>query len=49
MANDLAYESKFQWLARFGFVTRGLLYIVTAILVIAAGRTEDLTGAMEYL
>jgi hypothetical protein len=49
MADDLASESKFQWLARFGFVTRGLLYIVIAWLVIATGRTEDLTGTMEYL
>ena len=49
MPDDLASESKFQWLARFGFVTRGLLYIVIAWLVIATGRTEDLTGVMEYL
>src|SRR6478672_10500661 len=49
MPDDLQSESKFQWLARFGFVTRGLLYIVIAMLVIATGRTEDLTGAMEYL
>ena len=49
MPDDLAHESKFQWLARFGFVTRGLLYIVIAWLVIATGRTEDLTGVMEYL
>jgi hypothetical protein len=49
VTKDLASESKFQWLARFGFVTRGLLYIVIAWLVIATGRTEDLTGAMEYL
>ena len=48
-ADDLAGESRFQWLARFGFVTRGLLYIVIALLVIGTGRTEDLTGAMEYL
>lgn len=49
MPDDLANESKFQWLARFGFVTRGLLYVVIAWLVIATGRTEDLTGAMEYV
>ena len=49
MVDDLASESKFQWLARLGFVTRGLLYIVIAWLVIATGRTEDLTGVMEYL
>jgi hypothetical protein len=46
---DLARESKFQWLARFGFLVRGLLYIVIALLVIGTGRTEDLTGAMEYV
>jgi sulfite exporter TauE/SafE len=49
VAQDLRFQSKFQWLARFGFVTRGLLYIVIALLVIQTGRTEDLTGAMEYL
>ena len=49
MIEDLRTESKFQWLARFGFVTRGLLYIVIAGLVVRTGRTEDLTGAMEYL
>lgn len=49
MSDDLARESKFQWLARFGFVVRGLLYMVIAWLVIATGRTEDLTGVMEYL
>lgn len=42
-------EGRFQWLARFGFVVRGLLYIVIALLVIATGRTEDLTGTIEYL
>lgn len=49
MRAEPKHESKFQWLARLGFVTRGLLYITIAVLVIAAGRTEDLTGAMEYL
>jgi hypothetical protein len=49
VAGDLAREGKFQWWTRFGFVTRGLLYVVIAWLVIATGRTEDLTGAMEYL
>jgi hypothetical protein len=46
--DDLAGQSKFQWLARLGFVVRGLLYIVIALLVIATGRTEDLTGAIAY-
>ena len=49
MPDDLARESKFVWWARFGFITRGLLYIVIAWLVIGTGRTEDLTGAMEYV
>jgi hypothetical protein len=49
VGTELKQQSKFQWLARFGFVVRGLLYIVIALLVIGTGRTEDLTGAMEYL
>lgn len=49
MGADVANESLFQWLARFGFVTRGLLYIMIAWLVVATGRTEDLTGAMQYV
>lgn len=49
MRAEPAQEGKFQWLARLGFVARGLLYIVIAMLVLQTGRTEDLTGAMEYL
>jgi len=49
LPDEIAVEGKFQWLARLGFVARGLLYIVIALLVIVTGRTEDLTGAMEYL
>ena len=47
--DDLARESKFKSLTRVGFLARGLLYIVIAFLVIGTGRTEDLTGALEYL
>ena len=47
--DDLARESKFLTLTRIGFVARGLLYIVIGLLVIGTGRTEDLTGALEYL
>ena len=36
-------------LTRVGFATRGLLYIVIAVLVIRTGRTEDASGALEYL
>ena len=46
---DLARESPFQLLTRLGFVARGILYIVVGFLAIDAGRTEDLTGALEYL
>ena len=49
LAGDLAYEGKFQWLTRLGFAARGLLYILIAILVVRTGRTEDLTGALEYV
>lgn len=46
---DLAGEGKFQHWTRVGFVARGLLYIIIALLVLGTGRTEDLTGALEYL
>jgi hypothetical protein len=49
MRAELAEEGKFQWLARLGFVTRGLLYILIAFLVLRSGRTEDVTGAIEYV
>jgi hypothetical protein len=49
MPADLAGESKFQRWTRVGFVARGLLYIVIGVLVLGTGRTEDLTGALEYL
>ncbi|HEU4705190.1 MAG TPA: DUF1206 domain-containing protein [Sphingomicrobium sp.] len=47
--DDLAGESKFQHWTRVGFAARGLLYTVIALLVLGTGRTEDLTGALEYL
>ena len=49
MPDDLASESKFQNLTRVGFLARGILYILIAWLVIDTGRTEDLTGALEYV
>jgi hypothetical protein len=49
IAGDVAYEGKFQWLTRLGFAARGLLYILIAVLVVRTGRTEDLTGALEYV
>lgn len=45
---ELAAESKFQWFTRLGFAARGLLYILIGLLAIQTGRTEDLTGALEY-
>lgn len=47
--SDLARQSLFQLMTRIGFAARGLLYILIAVLAIGAGRTEDLTGALEYL
>jgi hypothetical protein len=46
---QLASEGRFQSLTRLGFAARGLLYIVVAFLVLRTGRTEDLTGALQYL
>jgi len=36
-------------LARLGFAARGLLYLVIAYLVLSTGRTEDTSGALDYL
>lgn len=46
---ELAAEGKFQWLTRLGFAARGLLYVLIGLLAIGTGRTEDLTGALEYV
>jgi len=48
-ARELAAESRFLTLCRLGFIGRGLLYILIGLLVLQTGRTEDLTGALEYL
>jgi hypothetical protein len=48
-AGELSRESKFLTLCRIGFLGRGILYILIAVLVIGTGRTEDLTGALSYL
>jgi hypothetical protein len=48
-AQEIAGESRFLQLCRIGFVGRGLLYILIGLLVLGTGRTEDLTGALEYL
>ena len=48
-AQELARESKFLSLCRVGFFGRGILYILIAWLALQTGRTEDLTGALEYL
>ena len=45
--DDLAYESKFQNLTRLGFLSRGILYIVIAVLAVRTGRSEDMTGALK--
>lgn len=39
----------FEWFTRLGFAARGLLYIVTGLLVINAGRAEDASGVFSYL
>ena len=47
--HDLARESKFQSLTRVGFLARGILYITIAVLAVRTGRSEDMTGALQYL
>ena len=48
-ARELVDESRFLTLCRIGFLGRGLLYILIGVLALRSGRTEDLTGALEYL
>lgn len=48
-AQELTHESRFLTLCRVGFLGRGLLYIMIGVLALGSGRTEDLTGALEYL
>ena len=48
-ARELTSENNFLSLCRIGFLGRGLLYILIAMLVLGTGRTEDLTGALAYL
>ncbi|MFK3891305.1 DUF1206 domain-containing protein [Sphingomonas sp. NPDC079357] len=42
-------SSRLTALTRIGFATRGLLYIVIAMLIMRTGRAEDPSGAIEYL
>ena len=42
-------NSRLTTLTRVGFATRGLLYIVIAVLILRTGRAEDPSGAIEYL
>ncbi len=42
-------SSKLTTLTRIGFAARGILYIVIGFLVIGTGRTEDPSGALEYV
>jgi hypothetical protein len=48
-ASEIGEESRFLQLCRIGFLGRGLLYILIGLLVFGTGRTEDLTGALDYL
>lgn len=48
-AKEIAGESRFLQLCRVGFIGRGVLYILIGLLVLGTGRTEDLTGALEYI
>jgi hypothetical protein len=42
-------SSRLTTLTRIGFATRGLLYVVIALLILQTGRAEDPSGAIEYL
>lgn len=42
-------EARLTLLTRIGFATRGILYIVIALLIVRTGRAEDPGGALQYL
>jgi hypothetical protein len=42
-------NSGFLLLARFGFVARGIMYLLVAWLALRVGRSEDAGGALAYL
>lgn len=42
-------DARLTFLTRLGFASRGVLYTIIALLVILAGRTEDQSGALQYL
>ena len=48
-AGEISNESRFLQLCRVGFIGRGVLFIIIGLLVFGTGRTEDLTGALDYL
>lgn len=42
-------DARLTLLTRLGFASRGVLYTIIALLVILSGRTEDQSGALQYL
>jgi hypothetical protein len=47
--NFMNASARLTTLTRMGFATRGLLYIVIAVLIIRTGRVEDTNGALQYV
>lgn len=45
----MSASSRLTTLTRIGFATRGMLYIVIAMLIFRTGRAEDTSGALAYL
>lgn len=42
-------KARLTTLTRLGFAARGLLYLVIGMLILQSGRTEDPSGALDYL
>jgi hypothetical protein len=45
----MSARPKFELLARLGFASRGLMYILIGLLALRAGRSEDGAGVLRYL
>jgi uncharacterized protein DUF1206 len=53
-ANEVSHSTWVEWLARIGYVARGILYIVVGVLAVqaafgAGGETTDKKGAIETI
>lgn len=45
----MSKEAQLVWFTRVGFAARGVLYLIIAYLLIATGRSTDMSSALDYM